>query len=137
MAWFRKHRLASQQQGRPISAQDLRHAGETLDWIAQIQAAPPLELLSTVTGPLLRYPGMLFEVYIAVTTTTISARSGGTPGSGTVKVQTWDGSALADLAGPVTFTALNISAATGGIASGKYCIVIKIASAYWIVTAEC
>lgn len=132
MAWLRKHKIASQKPGQVISAQDLRHAGETLDWLSNIQAAPPLEILSTANGPLLRYPGMLFEAYIAITTSTITARSGSTPGTGTAKVETWNGSALADLGGPVSFTVYSVLPAP--IASGAYVNILRIAGNYWIVT---
>jgi len=137
MAWLRKHKIAQQEKGQPISAEALRHAGESLDWLVGIQVSPPLEMLSTANGPLIRYPGMLFEVYIGVTTSTITARSGGTPGSGSIKIQTWNGTSLADLGGPVTFTVYNWNSASGGVASGKYCVILKIAGSYWLLAAEC
>ena len=132
--WGKRTRFRA---GKPIVARDLNRVAEMAEKAALIQANPPLAIVSTPGGPLLNYAGPVFQPYIAVTTSTITARSGGTPGSGTVKIQTWNGSALADLGGPVSVTVYNISASTNTIASGKYCIIMKIAGAYFIVTAEC
>jgi hypothetical protein len=42
------------------------------------------------------------------------------------------------MAGPgATPTVQNISSATGGIASGKYMIILKISGTYWVITSEC
>lgn len=132
--WGKRTRFRA---GKPIVARDLNRVAEMAEKAALIQADPPLAIVSTPGGPLLRLAGMLFSAYIAVTTSTITARSGGTPGSGTVKLQSWNGTALADLPGPISKTVYNISASTNTIASGKYCIVLKIAGAYWLITAEC
>jgi len=136
MAWLRKHKIAQQEKGQPISAEALRHAGESLDWLVGIQVSPPLEMLSTANGPLIRYPGMLFEVYIGITSTAITARSGSTPGSGRVAIQTWNGVVLQPLATDAVI-AFNISSNPAGIAGGKYCIILKIAGSYFIITSEC
>ena len=126
----RKHAIAQQQQGKPISAQALRHAGETLDWISNIDASAPLECLATANGPLIRYPGMLFEIYIGVVTTAITAASGATPGSGQAKVETWNGTALADLGGPVNFKVYTTGSA---VTVGTYIQFVKIAGSFWII----
>lgn len=134
MPWFRRHH--KQKPGYPIQARTLGQMAETCDWASQIQANPPLAIMSTINGPLLRLAGMLFSVYIAETTTTVSARSGSTPGSGTVQLQTWNGTVLAALSG-ATPTVYNWNSASGGVATGKFCIILRIAGSYWLLVAEC
>jgi hypothetical protein len=133
--WFR--RLPVQAPGKPIAAQTLRLTTEAAEWATRIRADAPLKVISTGFGPLIRYAGPIFGAYVAVSGG-ISARSGSTPGSGTATIQTWTGSTLADMTGSgATPTVLNISSATGGIASGKYMILLKISGTYWVITAEC
>lgn len=132
--WFRK--LRRQQAGQPITARTINQTQEVAEWASRLKADPPLAIVTTAFGPLLRLAGPLFGVYIVVTTSTITARSGNSPGSGTAKLQTWDGSVMADIPGPINFTVYNISS-SATIASGKYCIVLRISNAYWIITAEC
>ena len=128
--WGKRTRFRA---GRPIVARDLNRVAEAAERAALIQANPPLAIVSTPGGPLLNYAGPVFQPYLAKATTTITALSGTTPGSGTVKVETWDGTALADLGGPVTFTTYSLS--TSAIASGSYVTILKIAGAYWVVSA--
>jgi hypothetical protein len=135
MPIWRRHK--KQQPGKPIEARTLREMAETCDFAAQPRAQAPLEFEAMANGPLLRLAGALFGVFIAVTSSTITARSGSTPGSGTATLQTWNGTVLAALSGVPDYTVYNISSSAGGIASGKYCILLRIAGAYWIITAEC
>lgn len=133
MAWFRTHE--KQKPGKPIVARTLRQMAETCDWATRIQADPPLSIQSTAAGATLRLAGYLFGVFIGKTDGTITARSGSTPGSGNVKIQTWNGTALADLG--IDVAVLNISSTTGGIVDAQYCIVLRIMGAYWIITLDC
>lgn len=135
MAWWRRHK--KQQQGQAITARNLRQMAQTCDYAAQMRADPPLAIMATAGGPLLRLANAPFSAYIAVVVSPITPRSGPTPGSGTVKLQTWDTSELADLDGPVIFTAYNFSSSSTGIASGKYCVILRIDGSYWVISAEC
>ena len=128
--WGKRTRFRA---GKPIVARDLNRVAEAAERAALLQANPPLAIVSTPGGPLLNYAGPVFQPYLAKATTTITALSGTTPGSGTVKVETWNGSALADLGGPVTFTAYSLS--TAAIASGSYVTVLKIAGNYWVLSS--
>jgi TctA family transporter len=109
---------------------------ETCDWASQIKAQPPISVMGTAAGPLIRLAGMIFSVYVGVVATGgITARSGSTPGSGNVTLQTWDGTALASLG--ITKKAYSISSTTGGIPSGTYCIILRICSAHWLISLDC
>ena len=132
--WGRRTRFRA---GKPIVARDLNRVAEMAEKAALIQAEPPLAIVSTASGPLLRLAGMIFSVYIVVTTSTITARVGSTPGSGTAKIQTFNGTALADLGGPISKTIYNWNSAAGGVSSGKYGVVLKICGYYWLLVAEC
>jgi hypothetical protein len=74
---------------------------------------------------------------VIVTTSTITARSSSTPGSGTMKVVLFNGTTLIDDASATAETMYNYSSATGGVATGKYGIAIKIAGYWFLLSAEC
>jgi hypothetical protein len=131
--WGRNHR--KQKGGQPIMASTLRQLAETCDTVSRITADPPLEIVNTGGGMLLRLAGPLFGVHIGVTNGAITARSGGTPGTGNVTIQTWNGTALASLG--VDVKAYSISSTTGGIPSGTYCIVLRICGSYWLISVDC
>lgn len=133
MPWFKTHK--KQKSGKPIEARTLADMARTCDWIARLQVEPPLSILSVGGGPLLRWAGMIFGVYIGITNGTITARSGSTPGSGRVDFQAWNGTTLQSMG--THQTCYNISSSSGGIVTGKYCIVLKISGVYWIITTEC
>ena len=133
---FRRHRTP--RPGQPLSARALRHMAETADWLNRVRVNPPLEIVSGAGCPTLRYAGPVYEAYIAVTTSTVTARSGTTPGSGQADLYGWNGTTLVPIAaGSVNFTVYNFSGTAGGIASGKYCVVQRIQGAYWIISVEC
>lgn len=86
-------------------------------------------------GNLIAIPSV--PTWLGKTTSTITARSGTTPGSGTVALQTLSGgSIVADPSG-TTVTANQFSASATTIASGKYCTVAWFSGAWWVVSAEC
>lgn len=132
MFFFRHKR---QKPDEPISAQMLADMAETCDQMSRITAVPPLEFSWTPAGPVMRLAGMLFGAYVGVTSGTISPRSGLTPGTGTVVLYSWNGTALA--ATPNSKTVFSISSTTGGIPTGTVVIILRIAGAYWIITADC
>jgi hypothetical protein len=69
-----------------------------------------------------------------VLTSTLTAKSGTTPGTGTGHPQTYDGSVL----GTDTGTSLTIlSNYSTSIASGKLIWVVAWAGALWLLTADC
>lgn len=81
--------------------------------------------------------------YVAETTTAITARSGSTLGTGTVKLQQEDGSGgLIDIPGANTVDVFNVSSATmtsgNGIDSGMKVWVRKdLYGNWWVMPTEC
>jgi hypothetical protein len=131
--WFSN--IKRQKPNEPIEARTLRMTAEAAEWASRIKANSPLAIQATGAGPLLRLAGMLFSVYIATANGTITARSGTTPGSGNATLQTWNGTVLASLG--IDMPVKNFSAATGGISTGKYLVILKIMGAYWVISVEC
>jgi hypothetical protein len=134
MSWFR--RLHKQKSGEIIEASTLADTAEAAEWAAKIKANPPLSIMSTGAGPLLRLAGAVFGVYVGVSSGTIGPRTGSTPGTGNFTPQTWNGTALANLS-TITLPCLSISSTTGGIPGGTYLVVLKIYGVYWVITADC
>lgn len=66
------------------------------------------------------------------TTTSVTARSGTTPGTGSAALVTWNGTTLDT---GVTITIRNLSATAG--ASGKYGFAALLDGAYWMISLEC
>ncbi len=128
--------LQRQTPGDPIEAKTLNGPAEQGEWCGKFRAAAPLAVISTASGPLLRWAGQTLSLYVAKTTSSITARSGDTPGTGTVSLQSYSTSdnALADMS--LSRDVFNFS---GGdpIDSGLYCIVIQIAGVYWLASVEC
>ncbi len=94
-----------------------------------------LEVQETPRGTLVRASRKWEIGYVAKTTSTITARSGSTAGSGTVQLQDFDGTSYSDAAeSPLTvylFSATSIS-------SGKYCWVAPDPGGWWhVVSVEC
>jgi hypothetical protein len=133
MSWFAS--LKKQKPGEVIEARTLRETAEVAEWASRARAASPLAITSTAAGPLIRLAGALFGAYVGVTDGTITARSGLTPGNGQVTIYTWNGTALASL--NIQIPVLSISSTTGGIATGTYCIILKIYGVYWLITTDC
>jgi hypothetical protein len=75
-------------------------------------------------------PGM----FLAITTSSITARSGTTPGSGTVSPVDYDETSLSTDSDSVDV--LNFSSGTA-ISSGKYCVVAALSGGNWIISVEC
>lgn len=139
MSWFT--RLTRQQAGQPIQARTINRGLDTAEWASKIKASPPLSISATGAGPLIRYMGPIFGVYVVVTSGTTSARMGSALGTGTGIIQTWDGTNLANLqsAGSVNVTIpiYSISSTTGGIPAGTYGITLKIFGVYFLITLDC
>ena len=74
-------------------------------------------------------PGM----FLAITTSSITARSGTTPGSGTVSPVTYDGTSMST--GSDSIAVKNFSTTAGS--TGKYCVVAALAGANWVISIEC
>jgi hypothetical protein len=141
MPLWRTHK--KQTAGQPISARTLRTVAETADWIARADASAPFGMTSTAGGLFLRWAGQVFGAHVCISSSTITARSGSTLGSGTATIQGIAASgspaapALTALSGVADIKVYNISSATGGIPSGKYMVVLKIAGFYFVITSEC
>lgn len=129
-------KLNRQKSGQPILADDMAATTEAAEWASRIQAEPPIEIQNSGFGPIFRMAGMPFDVYIALTDGVVSARSGTSPGTGQASLQWFDGTDFIDSG--IDFDVLNYSATpTAGIPDGKYCVILQIAGAYFIVSAEC
>lgn len=75
-------------------------------------------------------------VWVGQTTIAVTARSGSTPGAGSVRIYVYDGSALVDSG--VTVDALNFSGASGGIPISTWCSVGRDGNGrWWILSMEC
>lgn len=129
--------LQRQSPGAEIQARTINGAIDAAEWATRLLGGAPFDVKSTPAGPHLRYAGAVFSAHVGITSSTIAPRSGSSPGSGTVTLQTWDGSDAAPLAGVPDVTAFNISAAGGGIPSGKWCVLLRVAGSWFIITAEC
>lgn len=137
MPLWRRH--VKQQPGKVITAQSLRQVAETADFASQIRAGGGINMNATAGGAIFTL-AKLFGVYVCVASSTITARSGATLGTGTATIQTISNLAaptLAALPGTPDLNVYNISSASGGIASGKYMVVLRITGIYVIITAEC
>jgi hypothetical protein len=132
--WF--NNIKRQKPNEPIEARTLRMTAEAAEWASRIKANSPLTIQATGAGPLLRLAGMLFSVYIAKTSETVSARNGTDPGTGKVILYNFNGTSLA--ATSTEWTVYNYSGTpTTGIPVGKYCVILKIMGYYWIISVEC
>ena len=67
------------------------------------------------------------------TSSSVTCRTGATPGSGSAKVQKWNGTSLSDGAGTITVRTI----AAGGHATGKYGYAAKLFGSWWILSLEC
>lgn len=104
------------------------------------------ELGMTVTGPLRVVRSgrrttltldtgdlSLFGFAVIKTSSSVTGRTGATPGSGSAKVQKWNGTSLSDGAGTITVRTI----AAGGHATGKYGFAAKLFGLWWILSLEC
>ena len=83
--------------------------------------------------PPMRGPRVPMQLALCHFTTTISARTGTTAGSGSAALVTFDGTNLADSG--TTVPVSNFAAAS--IASGKYGVIGSFGNAWFVVSAEC
>ncbi len=73
-----------------------------------------------------------------LTTSTISARSGTTPGHGNVLLYLLDTTGPSIASTGTTVVAYNISSTSGGIPNNTYVLVSKDTNGnYWVTTADC
>jgi hypothetical protein len=134
MGWFQ--RLPRQKAGKPVVARTINQIADAAEMSARIRVVAPLTMSVGPFGPIIRFLGPVFGVYIVVTDGTISARVGTTPGGGNAFPQTFNGTVLANLSSD-TIKVYSISSTTGGIPTGTYGIAIKIAGVYWLVCVDC
>ena len=133
-----RHRTPRQEPGRPIRAATLNRAAEAAEWGNRLMVDAPLALVATGFGPLLRYAGQIFGMYVAVVQTGgITARSSSPPGSGIVTLYTWDKSTTTLASLGINKTIYNWNSTGGTIAAGKYCVIMRWLSDYWVIAAEC
>lgn len=121
--------------GDPITAEDWN---ELVDAVRrneiQESTACGLSIQKTPDGTLVRL-GSSRLGRPAVTSSTITARSGTTPGTGTVTPLWYNGSALANDGSDLTVLFYSASASIG---SGKYCWIQQDQRGiWWLISAEC
>lgn len=78
-----------------------------------------------------------FPIQVAVTTSAITARSGATAGSGTANFKQFNPPTFSDDPSRTNQKIYNFSSASGGVATGKYVLLIKWFNEWFIVAAEC
>jgi len=98
----------------------------------RISAGPGIALDETPGGIVLRASVGGAGLAIIKTTSSITARSSTTPGTGSATLVTWNGTALGTGA---TITLRHISATSA--ASGKYGFAVMLFGLYWLVSVEC
>lgn len=130
-----KKRPQKVRRGDPITAEEWN---KLVDLVVRNEIRPSLssglDIQKAAFGTSLRVVGQLRQ-RLAYTSSTITARSGTTPGTGTVTPQRYDGSSLASDGQDLTVYSFSASAS---IASGKYCWIEQDPGGYWWVTAaEC
>ena len=131
-----KKRLQKVRPGDPINASDWNALIEmVLRNDIKVSAGCGLNISKTSNGTLISVPPR-YNQRLAKTSSTISARSGTTAGTGTVTPQKFDGTTIADSGYPDITVYLFSSSAS--IASGKYCWIAQDLDGYWWITAvEC
>jgi hypothetical protein len=81
-----------------------------------------------------RYPvGKGPAIRRATLTTTLTARSGSTPGTGTATLRVFDGTVTSDLTATVTVR----NDFTSSVASGKVIAIVHTDGAWWVLSADC
>lgn len=124
-----------QEPGKPVSAAVINQGVDAAETLDNLGASAGLGMVKTVRGRLLRLAVQALHIEIAQAPAGgVPARSGATPGSSTVTVQSFNGTSLS--ATPMTVTAYNVSA-TAAIGASKYLGIIKLRGYWWIFMAEC
>lgn len=78
-----------------------------------------------------------FPIQVAVTTSAITARSGATAGSGTASFKLFNPPTFSDDPSRTNQKIYNMSSASGGVATGKYVMLVKWYNEWFIIAAEC
>ena len=78
-----------------------------------------------------------FPIQVAITTSAITARSGSTAGQGTADFQLFNPPTFSADPSRTGQTIYNFSSAAGGVATGKYVLLVKWYDEWFIVAAEC
>ncbi len=95
-----------------------------------------LSMVQTENATVLRLASQKSGAQLAITDGTITARSGTTPGEGTVFRVSYDGTDLVTDA--ETLDVLNFSSTTAGIPTGIYCWIEQDPqSNWWITSVDC
>lgn len=132
------HQLPDPKQpGDKIRARDFNLIVEALRRMAlNVGQSTGIDITQSPGGTTLRVRWRTDRYLALVGTGGISARSGATPGSGSVNIQEFDETNEITDSG-VPLTAYNLSSSTT-IAAGKYCWIEQDVNGYWwLTTAEC
>lgn len=103
--------------------------------LSSIQTEGPITATVSAAGILLKVPA--FPVQIVKTTSTITARSGSTAGTGTVTFQMFNGTTFVNDAARTNVKVYNWSSGTPATPSGKYGVAIKLWGYWFLVSVEC
>jgi hypothetical protein len=134
-------RLPRWRKGQVIKADDLNRLAEAIERVhIERGQCSGLEIDETPGGTSLRVKRMT-DGYIGVASGNITARSGSTPGAGSVTLQEYDATNELYSLG-VSIPVLNASSSTmtsgNGINSGQYCWCQQdVNGFYWVSPLEC
>lgn len=130
----RREKLSRFRVGDELTVESLNKLVDAINRMA-LTGGAGVNIQSTSNGTMISVPGK-YVGYPAITTSSISARSGATPGSGTVTLY------LLSTAGALTATGTTsvtvYSYASTAISSGKYCWVVQDPNGeWWVISVEC
>ncbi len=122
------------QPGQPITARAINAGIEARNMLDVIGVSPPLEMVNTKNGRFLRLAMAIPGTEIAQAGSGgIPARSGATPGSGSVTIQKFAPPTLA--ATPLTVTCYNL--ASTAVGATKYIVMLKVHGYWFAVWEDC
>lgn len=128
--------LRGQKRGAVIRAAELRESAKLAEGLARSAVGSGARRQLSIDGIALsllrRALGISLEV-VKTKTGGLTARSGTTPGTGTVTVQGWTGSAFTDLGDE---TCRNLSA-TAFTTAGKYGFAVRLWGTLFLISLEC
>lgn len=130
----RREKIPRYQIGDELTVESLNKLVDAINRQA-LTGGAGVNIQSTSNGTMISVPAR-YVGYPAITTSSISARSGSTPGSGTVTLYLLDTSQA--LAATSTTGVTVYSYSSAAISSGKYCWVVQDPNGeWWVISVEC
>jgi hypothetical protein len=122
----------------PPSAKWLADLGKRVAKLEKMGAAAPITIHQTPGGPVLGFSGSNAVTAPAITSGSIPARTGKTPGKGKVFLETYDGSSNVKDATMTTDVLNNYTGTTGVAPDNTTCTVGRDAQGnWWIIGWSC